>query len=124
MTSTTLLLRQIHPSFVNQGRVTSQAFRPTSKDEQKLSVYDGDMIQAIAAWTHYRGLGLESVGVMAVTVEECEREDLVVRSSPELFPEHAEIDFLNFNSNQCEKKSKRLRNAAAQRGWLYQAEGV
>ena len=44
MTGTTLLLRQIHPSFVQDGRVTSQAFRPTPKDESLLSVYDGDQI--------------------------------------------------------------------------------
>ena len=122
MTSATLLLRQIHPAFVKVGRVTSQAFRPTPKDEHKLSVYDGDMIQAADAWAHYRARKLESAGVTAVTVEECEKEDLVVRSSPEHFPEHAEIDFLDFNPNQCEKKSKKLRNAAEQRGWLYRAE--
>lgn len=121
MTSTTLLLRQIHPSFVKNGRVTSQAFRPTPKDEHKLSVYDGDLINAEASWIHYRSRKLESSGVTAVTVEECSKEDLIVRSSPEVFPEHAEIDFLGCKPNECEKKSKRLRNAAVVRGWLYQA---
>jgi hypothetical protein len=124
MTGTTLLLRQIHPSFVKLGRVTSQAFRPTPKDEQKLSVYNGDMITAAASWVHYRGRKLESVGVMAVTVEECTREDLVARSSPKEFAEHAEIDFLNFNPKQCEKKGKKLKNVAESRGWLHQAEGA
>ncbi|OQC41352.1 MAG: hypothetical protein BWX66_00754 [Deltaproteobacteria bacterium ADurb.Bin058] len=40
----TLLLRQIHPDFIQNQRVSSQAFRPTPKDERKLSVYDGDLI--------------------------------------------------------------------------------
>jgi hypothetical protein len=40
----TLLLRQIHPGFFQYGRPSSQAFRPTPKDEKMLSVYDGDMI--------------------------------------------------------------------------------
>jgi len=124
MTMETLLLRQIHPSFIKLGRVTSQAFRPTPKDEQKLSVYDGDMISAAAAWTHYRGRNLESTGVMAVTVEECAREELVARSSPEVFAEHAEIDFLHFNPNQCESKGKRLKSVAEDRGWLHRAEGA
>jgi hypothetical protein len=88
MTESTLLLRQIHPSFVKLGRVTSQAFRPTPKDEQKLSVYDGDLIEPAAAWEHYRKRNLESVGVMAVTVEDCRKEDLVVRSSPAHFRLH------------------------------------
>jgi hypothetical protein len=38
LNDTTLLHRQINPSWVQQGRVTSQAFRPTPKDESKLSV--------------------------------------------------------------------------------------
>lgn len=122
MTGTTLLLRQIHPSFIKLGRVTSQAFRPTPKDEQKLSVYDGDLIEPAASWEHYRARKLESVGVMAVTVEECEKEDLVARSSPEHFREHAEIDFLDFNANQCEKKGKKLKSASEARGWMHQAD--
>jgi hypothetical protein len=122
MTATTLLLRQIHPSFIKLDRVTSQAFRPTPKDEQKLSVYDGDQISPAASWKHYRDRKLESVGVMAVTIEECSREQLVAEPSPELFPEHAHIDFQDFNGNQCEKKSKKLKQAAECRGWLYQAD--
>jgi hypothetical protein len=124
MTGTTLLLRQIHPSFVKLGRVTSQAFRPTPKDEQKLSVYDGDLITPDVSWAHYRGRKLESVGVMAVTVEECTREDLVARSSPEHFPEHAEIGFDGFNANECEEKGKKLKTAAEARAWLYRVEGT
>lgn len=122
MTDQTLLLRQIHPSFVKLGRVTSQAFRPTPKDEQKLSVYDGDLIEPAAAWLHYRKRNFKSVGVMAVTVGECEKEGLVARSSPQHFPEHAEIDFQDLNTNQCESKGKRLRSLADARGWLYEAD--
>ena len=44
MTPDTLLLRQIHPSFIQYGRVTSRAFRPTAKDEFLLSVDDGDRV--------------------------------------------------------------------------------
>ena len=55
MNSQTLLLRQIHPSFIQQGRVTSQAFRPTPKDEMKLSVYDGDQMTPEEAFEHFVG---------------------------------------------------------------------
>jgi hypothetical protein len=44
MTPQTRLLRQIHPSFVQAGRVTSQAFRPTPKDDNHLSVVDGNRL--------------------------------------------------------------------------------
>lgn len=53
MRSETLLLRQIHPNFVQAGRVISQAFRPTPKDEQRLSVDNGDLIEAKPAWTRF-----------------------------------------------------------------------
>jgi hypothetical protein len=122
MTGATLLLRQIHPAFIKLGRVTSQAFRPTPKDENRLSVYNGDLIQPQAAWEHYHARNLESVGVLAVTVAECAQEDLPARPSPEIFPEHAEIDFTGCSANQCEKKSKKLRVVAETRGWLYQAD--
>ena len=63
MNSETILIRQIHPSFIQDGRVGSNAFCPTSKDEGKLSTYDGDTIDAEAAWQHYTSdLGHESVG--------------------------------------------------------------
>lgn len=120
MTEATLLLRQIHPSFVKLGRPTSAAFRPTPKDEHKLSVYDGDLMTPAAAYAHYRARKLESHGVMAVTVSECTAQELPTRSSPEIFPEHAEIDFSGLSNGQCEKKGKKLRDVAEQRGWLHQ----
>jgi hypothetical protein len=122
MTGITLLLRQIHPSFVQAGRVTSQAFRPTPKDESLLSVYDGDQITAEHSWLHFTSQrDCKSVGVMAVTVDECAAESLPTRPDPKPFPEHAVIDFTGLANNQCEKKSKKLRLNAEARGWLYQA---
>jgi len=50
MKETTLLLRQINPAFVQLGRVTSQAFRPTPKDHDLLSAYNGDLIEPEPAW--------------------------------------------------------------------------
>ena len=123
MTDETLLLRQINPSWVQQDRVTSQAFRPTPKDERLLSVYDGDMITPEHSWKHYtKQLGHKSVGVMAVSVIECKGQELTVRLAPKPFPEHAVIDFNGVGTNQIEKKSKRLRVAAESRGWQFRAE--
>jgi hypothetical protein len=122
MTGTTLLLRQIHPSFLQAGRVTSQAFRPTPKDESLLSVYDGDQITADNSWSHFTSQpNCKSVGVMAVTVDECVAEALSVRPDPKPFPEHVVIDFTGLTNNQCEKNSKKLKAKAEARGWQYQA---
>jgi hypothetical protein len=125
MAGTTLLLRQIHPSFVQAGRVTSQAFRPTPKDESLLSVYDGDQITAENSWSHFTSQkDCKSAGVMAVTVDECAAEALIARPDPVPFPEHIVIDFTGLANNQCEKKSKKLKAKAEARGWLYQAAFV
>lgn len=120
MTPETLLLRQIHPAFVDNGQVSSQAFRPTPKDEQQLSVYDGDMILPPASWDHYTSvLRCQSAGVMAVTVAECEELKLPARPDPTPFPEHAVIDFVGLSKGQTESKGKKLRDRAVAKGWLF-----
>lgn len=120
MNATTLLLRQVHPNFVQNGRVSSIVFRPTPKDEQKLSVYDGDQISPNESWEHYtRNLELCSRGVVAVSKEECEDVCLLVSPDPEPYPEHVVIDFSAYSKGQTEKKAKLLKAKAATRGWLY-----
>jgi hypothetical protein len=123
MTDETLLLRQVNPSWVQHGRVTSQVFRPTPKDEKRLSVYDGDQISAAGAWHHFTlVLGFASAGVLAVTVGECRHLELTAFPDPIPFPEHAVIDFTGLEEGQIKKKSKQLKAAAEARGWQYRAE--
>jgi hypothetical protein len=123
MNSDTLLLRQINPTFLQSGRVTSQAFRPTPKDESLLSVYDGDLITAERAWEHFSNIpGCRSTGVLAVTVTECAAQQLSARPDPATFPEHAVIDFSGRSKTEVERKAKFLRSAAEARGWQYRAE--
>ncbi|QDV11442.1 hypothetical protein CA51_13060 [Rosistilla oblonga] len=121
MNSSTTLIRQIHPSFVQDGRITSQAFRPTPKDEDMLSTYDGDQIDAKSAWKHYtESLGHVSDGALGVSVSECEALDLKVTSDPESFPEHVLIDFSGHGRKQIEKRAKKLKLHAETRDWLFQ----
>lgn len=125
MTPTSLLLRQVHPDFLQLGRPTSQVFRPTPKDEEKLSVYDGDMITAEASLEHYtKALGFESEGVLAVTVTECDGEELPVTSDPEPFPEHCVIDFSGLAKKVIERKAKALSKLANARDWQYRVPGA
>jgi hypothetical protein len=121
MTSATLLLRQINPTFIQNGRVTSQAFRPTPKDKDLLSVYDGDLIAADLAWEHFtQNPKCHSVGVLAVSVDECKSLQLPTRPDPTPFPEHAVIDFSDLAKREIEKKAKVLKGNAESLGWLYQ----
>ena len=119
-----MLLRQVHPSFVQQGQASSQAFHPTPKDQKQLSVYDGDQIRADDAFEHYTAtLSLASAGVMAFTVAECQRCDLTVRPDAEAFPEHVLVDFRRYTENEIKKKAKQLKAFANHRGWLYRYSG-
>ena len=124
MIDLTLLHRQVNPSWIQQGRVTSRAFKPTPKDKSRLSVYDGDQVTAHQAWSHYTGeLGFASIGVLAVTVSECAKIELVAKLEPESFPAHAVIRFDTCTTiGQIEKKAKRLTTTAVERGWQHRAE--
>lgn len=120
MTPDTLLLRQIHPSFVHDGRVTSQAFRPTPKDECHLSVDNGDRVGAEAAWRRFTGdAACQSAGVQAVSQAECEAQSLTVIEDGKPHSEHCSIDFTAIERKDIERKAKLLREQAAKRGWLY-----
>ncbi len=121
MNPDTLLLRQVSPSWIKDGRATSQAFTPTPKDERRLSVYDGDQITPAASWDHFTGeQELESFGVLAVTVQECQDAGTTVAPDPAPFPEHAVIDFTKLTSNSKVKAvGKRLMRRANDRGWQY-----
>ena len=79
MNDSTLLHRQVHPSFLDShGETTSQAFRPTPKDSNKLSVYDGSLITAEDAWKHYTNiLNLRSIGAVSVAVGEWPNADVL-----------------------------------------------
>lgn len=120
MGENTELMRQIHPIFVQNDHVSSQAFRPTPKDECKLSVDNRDQIEPKDAWHRFTSGGeCQSVGVQAVTFIECEEQELPVIEDGNPYPEHCSIDFSNFGSSQREKRAKILRDKAKQRGWLY-----
>ncbi|WP_447829512.1 hypothetical protein [Aeromonas salmonicida] len=121
MTPETLLLRQVHPSFIQDGRVTSQVFRPTPKDEQQLSVDNGDAVTPRDSWQRFTTiLGCQSIGVMAVSHSQCVEQELPVIEDGHPYPEHCSINFSDFEKKGIEKKAKLLRAKAVERGWLVQ----
>lgn len=121
MNANTLLLRQINPNFFQGDRVTSQAFRPTPKDQQRLSVDDGDQIAPRESYERFASqTGCRSIGVMAVTNGECAALNLHVIADGIPYKEHASIDFQGLTNSQVEKCGKQLAVHARQRGWLFQ----
>lgn len=123
MNPNTLLHRQVSPGFIHNGQVSSQVFRPTPKDENKLSVYNGDLITAEKAYNHFcKQLNYNSVGVMAVTQAECASQSLSVVEDKIPFPEHCHINFEGLSKSQVEKKAKYLKSYAESRGWQFRPE--
>lgn len=118
----TLLFRQINPGWLDDGVVTTQGFKPTAKDEGLLSVDDGNLVTAEDAYKCYTEcLGLESAGVLALTVAECDEHCLPV--TPDALPcqpSHVVIDFTKLSGNQVRKVAKYLKYYANERGWQYQ----
>lgn len=124
MSPETELLRQIHPSWIVSGRVSSQAFKPTPKDEKRLSVDNGDMFNPEESYRHFtEKLSHLSVGVMSVTKLDCSNLDLAVLPDPEPYPEHTLIDFSKLGTNQIEKKAKKLKARAIGNNWRYKPFG-
>lgn len=129
MNAETYLWRQVHPSFVRQDQVTSQVFTPTPKDEGKLSVYDGDQISAKDSWMHYTSPKpgrppFTSIGVVAVTVQECEFQETLVVPDPDAFQEHVLIDFTELPRSKHKTVAKELSKIARERGWKYKPTGL
>jgi hypothetical protein len=126
-----LLFRQVHPSFVRDGRPSSQACRPTLKDAGKLSVAQNAITTAQAAYDLYTsGRGYASAGTWAVTVGECRGQALDVFADPLTSPPedvadpaHAVVDFTPFSKSQADAKGARLARAADKRERLYPTAG-
>lgn len=121
-----LLLRQVHPSFIQEGRVTSVAFRPTPKDQKKLSVNRGSLISPKESFElHTNQKNLQSAGVWGVSVREVyEMSEITLEEDPvsEPFkdPSHALINFSKIDSESRVKTiSSKLADKARSRGCLF-----
>jgi hypothetical protein len=121
-----LLLRQVHPSFCQEGRPSTAAFKPSKKDNKLLSVSHGALISAEGAFNlHTIDKGLASEGVWALTVKECTDAELAVYSDPVdepgevADPAHAVVDFRQLSLGGIEKKAAILAANARARAKLY-----
>lgn len=111
------LYRQVHASWIQEGRVTSAAWKPTPKDGGLLSVSRAKRRSAAESFSHHtQTLGLPSAGVWAVTVHDCAKAGLAVYEdpieTPVPDPAHAVIDFRELTGGQVKAKAQQLRAAA------------
>lgn len=127
MDKDTLLFRQVHPSWVvgdtmSQQTFSSQTFKPTPKDEGLLSVYNGEVFNAYAAYEHFTAQGLPSAGSVAVTPAECDTISVPVIEDNHPFEGHCSMDYRALNSNATKKAAATLKQYAQNRGWCYKKE--
>ncbi|MET9700663.1 hypothetical protein ABZY31_27600 [Streptomyces sp. NPDC006529] len=121
------LWRQVTPTWVHDGRVTSQIFKPTPKDIGELSVTRQSKVTPKEAYDYYtRILNLNSVGVYSVDVDEVRGEglravdDSMVEDGETRPPGHSFIDFKHLTSKGSrERRGANLRDKAEKRGWQY-----
>lgn len=134
MKEETLLHRQIHPTWVQNETISSQAFLaenniaslafiPSEKDDKKLSVYNGEKFSAKESYIHFIA-DYKSTGVLSVTISEINSiGNLNVEEDNNPFDGHSVIDYNSVeNSTQIKKKAKKIKNLAVQRGWTHKED--
>lgn len=119
-----VLFRQVHPSWVDDGVPTSQAFTPTPKDEGELSIALGSLTTAEAAFKHHTTvLKFASAGTWAVTVGEADDAGLESfdDDQPDLLA-HGFVDFRGLGRKEAKRRGMLLAASARARGRLYPVE--
>ena len=121
-----VLYRQIHPEFIENGLPTSQPFRPTRKDQGRLSVDRSSVTSASDSFDLFIDSGFASAAVYGLSVGEFGFENLPCLEDPiEESPTtaanaaHAFVDFTAHSDGQWKNISKRLKRKAIERGQLH-----
>ena len=124
MNSETMFYRVVHDSWISGDKMSSVVFRPMLVDGQLLPVFDGDQITLEDAWyeftNHFHGSS-PFLGIVGVTLAECNSLELSVLASPDIFPARAYIDFTGLSRGQIRRKAHMLKEYANSRGWLFQS---
>lgn len=102
-----LLLRQVHPDWLHNDLIGSQAFF-----DAECSVARGSKVTADAAWRSHTSRGLQSAGVVDVTVGQA--GDLGVETwddpaRPDRGAEHAYLDMRALGTSALRATAVRLR---------------
>jgi hypothetical protein len=120
-----LLHRQVHPNFIQAGRVTSMAFRPSKKDQGRLSVDDGTKVTAEQSFNAFVTHGFPSAGVWSVSNQECQALNLPIVPDPipdtqeHPNPAHMLIDFSGLSTSKTSSCAQILARHADERGCQY-----
>jgi hypothetical protein len=118
--------RQVHPSWVDEGHPTRQAFSPSTKDNGCLSLDRSIGITARQSYENFTALGLKSEAVYGIASGEfgAEPNPIECYASPIEEDDHTNLhhshaDFNELNKGQRKTKITELRRVALNRGKLH-----
>ena len=122
-----LIYRQVHHDQIDETRrVMSGAFNPfvtggqEGKRSRVLSGYDGGQVTAAEAHLHYTEcLGLSSIGVLAISEEECAELGIEVDHDGLGFPAHVSLRFPMVSRGATRRLARDLVELAMARGWQH-----
>lgn len=120
-----LLLRQVHPRYVDGQEITEQAFHPGSSSLQ-CSCSRESLQTPQGAYDHHTGkLNLQSAGTCAVSVSEVVAagsravDDSAIQTYVPPTPGHTYIDFDGLTKSERSFLRDDLADAATTRGFIY-----
>lgn len=118
-----LLLRNVHPHFYDNGRVGSSAFIPSAEHDYRLSVdYNKLSTAQESLERHTNVFGLQSGGVFGITTNEFDECNVDVVPDPiPLNQAHALADYTKVKSAstaQLKRTGRKLAGIATKRGKL------
>lgn len=122
-----VLFRQIHPSSIHDGEPSSDRFRPSQRDSNRLSVDRSSLTSAEDAHRLYTSSGRKSAAVYGLTVGEFKAETIPCKEAPILnharLPDNSAHSLADYSAH--EKRGQkilalRLKQLAIARGCLFE----
>lgn len=127
MTMSRLVYRQVHRNHVDEAlQPSSSAFNPfvtggvDGAQTRSLSAYNGNLVSAEGAYRHFtQELGRPSVGVLAISEEECAELGIEVDHDGLGFPAHVSLRFPMVSRGVTRRLARELVELAMARGWQH-----
>jgi hypothetical protein len=121
-----ILLRQIHPKFIENGEPSSDRFRPSENDANMLSLDRAALVTPADSHLNYVEAGRASAAVFGLSVSEfqsekvtCVEDPIEATGSTSANPAHSLADYSAHQLKQQKIIGKKLKRVAIARGRLH-----
>ncbi|WP_288266518.1 hypothetical protein [uncultured Bifidobacterium sp.] len=110
--------RNVHPEFITNGTVSSQAFRPSDNDNGQLSTARSSKVGAQQHYQEFTHFGHKSAGVYQISTNDIQEAGLRWVDNEANQEEslhmtgHAYLDYRIYSNSQIKKKARNLSRKA------------